>query len=81
MARLRFLEGEEAGIAGRLIQSIFRAVLGRELNPYKVLAHAPRALLAAFLSNTLTTRGRWTIGADLQTLVRLRVAARNGCPF
>jgi alkylhydroperoxidase family enzyme len=81
MARVRFLEGRNAGIAGRLVQAILRAVLGRELNPYKVLAHARRPLLAAFLSNTLTTRGHWAIGAGLQTLVRLRVAARNGCPF
>jgi alkylhydroperoxidase family enzyme len=56
-------------------------VLGRELNPYKVEAHAPRTVLASFLSNTLMTTGRWALRQDLRDLVRLRVAALNGCPF
>lgn len=81
MPRVRALEGREAGLVVRLIQRILRAALGRELNPYKVEAHAPRTALASFLSNTLMTRGRWALGGDLAQLVRVRVAARNGCPF
>lgn len=81
MPRVRALEGSEAGLVTRLVQAIFRLALGRELNPYKVQAHAPRAVLSSFLSNTLMTTGRWALGADLRHLVRVRVAARNGCPF
>jgi len=81
MPRVRALEGREAGLLARLVQAVFRAALGRELNPYKVEAHAPRTVLSSFLSNTLMTTGRWALGADLRQLVRVRVAALNGCPF
>jgi alkylhydroperoxidase family enzyme len=81
MPRVRPLEGREAGLCARLVQRIFRAVLGRELNPYKVSAHATRALLSSFLTNTIMTTGRWSLGKDLRHLVRVRVAALNGCPF
>jgi alkylhydroperoxidase family enzyme len=79
--RVRALAGREAGLAARAVQAVLRVALGRELNPYKVNAHAPRTLLASFLSNTLMTTGRWSLGADLRQLVRVRVAALNGCPF
>jgi alkylhydroperoxidase family enzyme len=79
--RVRALEGREAGLVARAVQAVFRLALGRELNPYKVLAHAPRTVLSSFLSNTLMTTGRWALGADMRHLVRLRVAADNGCPF
>lgn len=81
MARVRSLEGAEAGIVTRVVQWIFRRALGRSLNPYWVEAHAPRTVLSSFLSNTLMTTGRWAIGGELVQLVRLRVAAANGCPF
>ena len=81
MPRVRELEGREAGLLTRLVQAIFRSALGRELNPYKVEAHAPRTVLSSFLSNTLMTTGRWALGADLRQLARVRVAALNGCPF
>ena len=81
MPRIRPLEGAEAGWLTRLVQAIFRLALGRELNPYKVEAHAPRTVLGSFLSNTVMTTGRWALGADLRQLIRVRVAAQNGCPF
>jgi alkylhydroperoxidase family enzyme len=81
MPRVRALEGREAGLLTRLVQAIFRSALGRELNPYKVEAHAPRTVLSSFLSNALMTTGYWALGADLRQLVRVRVAALNGCPF
>jgi len=81
MPRVRALEGREAGLLTRLVQAIFRSALGRELNPYKVEAHAPRTVLSSFLSNALMTTGRWALGAELRQLVRVRVAALNGCPF
>jgi hypothetical protein len=64
-----------------IIQGVFRLALGRLLNPTKVQAHAPRAMLASFLSNLLFGSGRWAVGRDLVQMGRIRVAARNGCPF
>ena len=81
MARIRSLEGREAGILAGIIQSLFRLVLGRPLNPIRVQAHSSRAMLTSFLSNMIFGSGRWTVGRDLVQLVRIRVAARNGCPF
>ena len=81
MARLRYLEGREAGFLARIVQALFRSQLGRELNPTKVIARVPRALLWSFLSNALMATGRWSIGRELAQLIRVRVAALNGCPF
>lgn len=82
MARVRSLEGREAGILAGIVQSVFRVLFGRPLNPIKVYAHAPRAMLATFLPNMiLESPGRWAVGRDLLRMVRIRVAARNGCPF
>jgi len=81
MARVRSLEGHQAGFLSGIIQWMSRLALGRRLNPTKVHAHAPRAMLASFLSNVLLGAGRWALGRDLLQLVRIRVAALNGCPF
>ena len=81
MARVRSLEGREAGILTGIMQGVFRLALGRPLNPTKVQAHAPRALLASFLSNMIFGSGRWAVGRNLVQMVRIRVATRNGCPF
>jgi hypothetical protein len=64
-----------------MVQALFRVALGRELNPPKVQAHSTRVMLASFLSNAILQSGRWAIGMDMAELVRIRVAARNGCPF
>jgi len=81
MARLRYLEGRDAGLLARIIQAIFRSQLGRDLNPPKILARVSRVLLWSFSANALMGTGRWTIGRELAQLVRVRVAALNGCPF
>ena len=81
MARVRSLEGRDAGILARIIQRMARLALGRSLNPTKVQAHAPRAMLASLISNAILGSGRWAVGRDLVQLVRIRVAALNGCPF
>src|SRR5262245_57025757 len=81
MARVRSLEGREGGILAGIIQGVFRLALGRPLNPTKVQAHVPRAMLASFLSNMIFGSGRWAIGRNLVQMVRIRVAARNGCTF
>jgi alkylhydroperoxidase family enzyme len=81
MARLRYLEGREAGWLARVLQAIYRSQLGRELNPPQILARVSRVLLWSFSSNALMGTGRWAIGRELAQLVRVRVAALNGCPF
>lgn len=60
--------------------AFFRS-LPAALNPTKVQAHAPRALLSSFLSKPLLGSGRWAVGPNLVHMVRIRAAARNGCPF
>ena len=81
MARLRYLEGREAGFLARGLQRLYRGLLGQEINPVKVVARVPRVLLSSFFSNALMATGRWTIGRQLAQLVRVRVAALNGCAF
>ena len=81
MPRVRSLEGREAGVVATTIQGLFRLMLGRALNPIKVQAHSSRIMLSSFLSNAILGSGRWSVGKDLVHLVRLRAAARNGCPF
>jgi alkylhydroperoxidase family enzyme len=81
MARLRYLEGREAGFLARIMQALYRGQLGSEINPVKVVARVPRVLLSSFFSNALMATGRWTIGRELAQLVRVRVAALNGCAF
>jgi len=81
MARVRSLEGHQAGFLSGIIQWMSRLALGRRLNPTKVHAHAPRAMLASSLFNVLLGSGQWAVGRDLLQLVRMRDAALNGCPF
>jgi alkylhydroperoxidase family enzyme len=81
MARIQSLEGRAAGILGTTIQAVFRLLLGQPINPAKVQAHAPRVLLTSFLSNALLGSGRTRVERQLLQLVRIRAAARNGCPF
>jgi hypothetical protein len=38
-------------------------------------------MLASFLANMILGSGRWTVGRNLVQMVRIRVAALNGCPF
>jgi hypothetical protein len=81
MTRVRSLEGREAGIVARLIQGLQRLALGRAINPTKVQAHSTRVMLSSVISNVILGSGRASVGNDLVELVRIRTAARNGCPF
>ena len=57
-----------------------RALYGDLLNPTKVMAHCPPILKAAkALSASIAQSG--TLPRGLASLVSLRVAAINGCPF
>ena len=60
---------------------MFRRLFGQPLNPTKVQAHAPRVLLSSFLSNAVLGSGRFHTDRRLLQMVRIRAAARNGCPF
>lgn len=81
MTRVRSLEGREAGLVARMIQFILRMNVGKNVNPIKVQAHSTRGMLANFLANAILSTGRTKIGNDLRELVKIRAAARNGCPF
>lgn len=81
MPRVRALEGRSAGFLARILQRLARFAFGCELNPVKVQAHFPRGMVASFLSNALLDAGHSTVGKDLVQMVRIRVAALNGCPF
>ena len=65
------------------LQDLFakeRAAFGDLLNPTKVLAHCPPILRAAkLLGASIAQSG--TLPAGLVSLVSLRVAGMNGCPF
>ena len=57
-----------------------RAANGDVLNPSKVMAHCPPILRAAkALGASIAQSG--TLPKGLASLVSLRVAAINGCPF
>ncbi len=57
-----------------------RATYGDVLNPSKVMAHCPPILRAAkALGASIAESG--TLPKGLASLVSLRVAAINGCPF
>ncbi len=81
MTRVRSLEGREAGIAARIIQFLLKMNVGKNINPIKVQAHATRPMIANFITNAIMGTGKTAIGNDLRELVKIRAAARNGCPF
>jgi alkylhydroperoxidase family enzyme len=58
-----------------------RRVFGRVLGPYPVIARAPRVVTMFTFANALFSTGQWAIGADLRTLIHLRVAQIVGCVF
>ena len=66
-----------------ILEEVFareRAAYGDVLNPSKVMAHCPPILRAAkALSASIAESG--TLPKGLASLVSLRVAAINGCPF
>jgi len=57
-ARVRSLEGRDAGLLAGIIQGMLRLFLGQPLNPIKVYAHSRRAMLASFLPNMIFGSGR-----------------------
>jgi alkylhydroperoxidase family enzyme len=58
-----------------------RRVMGRDLTPYGVAAHAPRVVPALVAVNVAFETGRWAIEPGLRKLIHLRVASLIGCVF
>jgi hypothetical protein len=56
-------------------------MMGRDLTPYGVAAHAPRLVPALVAANIAFETGRWAIEPELRKLVHLRVASLIGCVF
>ncbi|HWI35369.1 MAG TPA: hypothetical protein VNU64_02860 [Burkholderiales bacterium] len=80
MPRVTEIEDAEGD---RILTEIFakeRAAYGDLLNPTKVMAHCPPILRAAkALGASIAESG--SLPKGLASLVSLRVAAINGCPF
>ena len=81
MPRLRRSRVVKQGSLTRAVQAVFRLALGRELNPYKVEAYAPRTVLVVVSVEHADDDRTLDAGADFRQLIRVRVAALNGCPF
>jgi alkylhydroperoxidase family enzyme len=65
------------------LQPIFakeRELFGAPLNPTKVYAHRP-AVLKAMKDMAMAIERGGLVDAQLRSLVYLRVALLNGCPF
>ena len=60
---------------------VMRRMVGRDLRPYPIAAHAPRMVPALTIMNALFETGGWAIDANLRKLVHLRVATLIGCVF
>jgi len=81
MARLDPLPLHDLPWTTRLQLWIQRRLLGKVLRPYPILARSPRLVTAMTFANALFSTGEWTIGANLRTLIHLRVAQIVGCVF
>ena len=68
-------------LATRFCMWLVRRMLGRDLGPYKISAHAPRMVPSLTVMNALFETGNWAIDANLRKLIHLRVATLIGCVF
>lgn len=81
MARLSVASRSTRSRATRLCMWLMRRIMGRDLTPYGVAAHAPRLVPALAAMNIAFETGRWAIEPELRKLVHLRVASLIGCVF
>ncbi len=81
MARLAPAPSAAQNLATRVCRWLMRRMMGRELRPEGIYAHAPRAVPALTLMNAAFETGRWAIEPALRKLVHLRVARIIGCVF
>ena len=80
MTRLRYLEKDELSPELQTAYAAMEKNFGTVLNPTKLMAHFP-AFLKAVGGLTAALEEAQEIDAQLRSLVRVRVASINGCPF
>lgn len=81
MARLAPLDVHALPWTTQVQLWIQRRIFGKVLRPYPILARAPRVVTTMTFANALFSTGTWAIGANLRTLIHLRVAQIVGCVF
>lgn len=81
MARLPPAPTGSQNLATRLCRWLMKRMFGGEPRPYRIYAHAPRAVPALTLMNAAFETGRWALEPGLRKLVHLRVAQIVGCVF
>jgi alkylhydroperoxidase family enzyme len=69
------------GLLARLCMWVLRRMMGRDLRPLRIAAHAPRVVTGVTLMNAAFETGRWSLEPGLRKLVHLRVASLIGCVF
>lgn len=80
MARLRYLEKGEVAPDVQDLYTTMERTFGKVLNPTKLMAYFPPFLKAVWgLVGCLEETKE--IDAQLRSLVRVRIATINGCPF
>ncbi len=86
MARIKGVEGHEAGLFTRLVYWLVRRSVGaltgqsRLVEPVKITAHHPR-LLRAYGEMERGQAAAKTVPANLKTLASIKTAMLVGCPF
>jgi alkylhydroperoxidase family enzyme len=80
MPRVREIEDDRGDAVLQPIFARDRELFGGPLNPTKVYAHRPRVLKAMRDMAEAIERGG-LIPPELRSLVYLKVAVLNGCPF
>jgi alkylhydroperoxidase family enzyme len=81
MARLDPAPAASRGLVTRACIWLMRRVMGRDLKPYGIAAHAPRLAPALTFMNVAFETGDWALDPALRKLVHLRVASLIGCVF
>jgi alkylhydroperoxidase family enzyme len=80
MARLPYLEKAEVTPDLRVLYEKMEEAFGTALNPAKLMAYFP-AFLQAVWGLLAALEQAAEIDTQLRSLVRVRVATINGCPF
>ena len=80
MPRVREIEDEAGDPILAEVFSQQREMFGDLLNPTKIMAHCPPILRAAGALGAAIERSN-RLPAALRSLIYLRVATLNGCPF
>ena len=80
MARVKLIEGREAPLMLRILNTASRRAVGQEALPLKILAHNPRFLLP-YLGLTRLVQCKTRLSPELRQLAMHLVAEINGCAW